>query len=243
MDFYDKMVTDHPLVEYLEDCFALSDLKGLKKYIGRCQQSNKLKVGVKQLFKSNLSLIKEYTTLIQPESDEEDEADKQEQPPAETTTIEEKRDSTPEPLEQLKDKNSKKAGSKASKREIVPEEAPKEENVADPNADKVIPHVIHLKRDVLKMTSSYIQKMQYLLTIKKDGDCNLVIEDNQFESLQADIVDLAFSSGNVEYLNLSGLGKPEKSVKVERYVRILEQIKEMSQFTNNQTEGDEAIKM
>lgn len=55
------------------------------------------------------------------------------------------------------------------------------------------------------------------------------------------MVDLAFSSGNVEYLNLTGFGKAEKSVKVERYVRILEQIYEMSQFTAE--EGDETVKM
>lgn len=58
MDFYDKVVADHPLVEYLEDCYAISDLKGFKKYLARCQGDKKLKLGVNQLFRSDLDLIK-----------------------------------------------------------------------------------------------------------------------------------------------------------------------------------------
>jgi enolase len=34
-DFYDKLVNDHPLVEFLEDGFAKTDIKGYKKYIAK----------------------------------------------------------------------------------------------------------------------------------------------------------------------------------------------------------------
>jgi len=45
--------------------------------------------------------------------------------------------------------------------------------------------------------------------------------------LKSDIVDFAFGTGVTSYLNLSGFGKPEKSVKVARYAAILEQIRQM----------------
>ena len=44
-----------------------------------------------------------------------------------------------------------------------------------------------------------------------------MIEDNQLDSLKGDVVDLAFGTGITSYLNLSGFGRPEKSVKVQRY--------------------------
>lgn len=69
--------------------------------------------------------------------------------------------------------------------------------------------------------------MAYCMTMKREEAMNVVIEDNQFDSFQSDLVDFAFSSGVVEYLNLTGLGKPEKNVKVARFVRILQQISEM----------------
>jgi hypothetical protein len=64
LDFYDKIVNDHPLVEYIEDGFALSDVKALKKYIKRTREGGKVSIGIKQLFNSDLDVIKEYTTYI-----------------------------------------------------------------------------------------------------------------------------------------------------------------------------------
>lgn len=85
-------------------------------------------------------------------------------------------------LEQQKKEDAKsakaKVASKTGKRDTVQEELPKQESVFDPNSDKVIPNVIRLKRDLVKTTSSYIQVMSYLMTIKKDGESNLIIEDN-----------------------------------------------------------------
>mmetsp|Transcript_6812 Transcript_6812/g.11483 ORF Transcript_6812/g.11483 Transcript_6812/m.11483 type:complete len:225 (-) Transcript_6812:635-1309(-) len=73
MDFYDKLLNEHPLLEYIEDPFGNSDVEGFKKYIERTKLNNPgLKIGVNQLFKSDLETIKEYTQFIQEESDEED---------------------------------------------------------------------------------------------------------------------------------------------------------------------------
>lgn len=74
MDFYDKLVNDHPLLEYIEDAFAVSDIKTLKKYILKKREQGSVNIGVQTLFNNDLRVIKEYTTYIQPDSD--DEADK-----------------------------------------------------------------------------------------------------------------------------------------------------------------------
>merc|ERR1712086_1206997 len=59
----------------------------------------------------------------------------------------------------------------------------------------------------------------------------IVVEDGGIDSLDAELVDFAFGaaaisqtsagSGGVRYLSLSGFGKPEKSVKVQRYSDIV----------------------
>ena len=63
--------------------------------------------------------------------------------------------------------------------------------------------------------------------MKKSEAFGLVIEDNTFDSLKGELVDYAFGAGVVSYLNLSGLGKPEKSMKVARFGEILQIISQM----------------
>jgi hypothetical protein len=67
--------------------------------------------------------------------------------------------------------------------------------------------------------------LTYALSIKKTDASGLVIEDNQYDNLKGDLVDFAFGTGVTAYLNLSGMGKPEKAAKVARYAAILEQIR------------------
>ena len=43
--------------------------------------------------------------------------------------------------------------------------------------------------------------------------------------MNADVVDFAFGTGVTSYLNLSGIGKIEKSMKVARYGEILKEIR------------------
>lgn len=46
MDFYDKLVNDHPLLEYIEDAFASSDIKPLKKYILKKREQGNVNIGI-----------------------------------------------------------------------------------------------------------------------------------------------------------------------------------------------------
>ena len=39
-DFYDKMINDHPLLEYIEDPFSKGDVKAVKKFIEKMQVSH-----------------------------------------------------------------------------------------------------------------------------------------------------------------------------------------------------------
>jgi len=50
-----------------------------------------------------------------------------------------------------------------------------------------------------------------------------------FESQQADVVDFVAACGSISYLNLQGIGKPERSVKVDRLQEICEQLLAMRQ--------------
>lgn len=51
IDFYDKMINDHPLLEYIEDPFANKDIKGLKKFIDKMKETHpKVRVGINSMF-------------------------------------------------------------------------------------------------------------------------------------------------------------------------------------------------
>jgi len=52
----------------------------------------------------------------------------------------------------------------------------------------------------------------------------LIWEDSTFESYQADVVDFVAACGSISHLNLQGIGKPERSVKVDRLQEICEQL-------------------
>jgi len=66
IDFYEKLITDHPLLEYIEDGFANSDIQGHRKFIKKIKEKHEdaVKVGISALFESNLETVKEYTQLI-----------------------------------------------------------------------------------------------------------------------------------------------------------------------------------
>jgi len=57
----------------------------------------------------------------------------------------------------------------------------------------------------------------------------LIWEDSTFESQQADVVDFVAACGSISFLNLQGIGKPERSVKVDRLQEICEQLLAMRQ--------------
>ena len=68
IEFYEKLIADHPLLEYIEDGFA--EVQGYKKFM---EKETGVKTSVCHMFESNLDQIKEYTCLVQEESDEEEE--------------------------------------------------------------------------------------------------------------------------------------------------------------------------
>jgi len=170
IDFYEKLITDHPLLEYIEDAFANSDIQGHRKFIKKIKEKHEdaVKVGISALFESNLETVKEYTQLIQEESDEEEEEPK----PDEAAEAEpaEGGEATPEDptasidkteVSKSKDKSASrgtpaaaappepKKGAKKGKGEAVaaPVEVEDPNKKPDPNINKVIPGIVHLKRE------------------------------------------------------------------------------------------------
>lgn len=169
-DFYEKLINDHPLLEYIEDCFAFSDIKGIKKFQAKMKEKHqdKIKIGVNALFESNFEKIKEYTLLIQEESeDEEDEptVEEEEKPPA----VEEA-PPVPEP-EDTKESKKSAAGKKRPKKgevEEKPVEVEDPNKKPDPNVNKLIPSVVHLRRDLLNTIYQNQQIINYCQTLKSD---------------------------------------------------------------------------
>ena len=149
IDFYEKMVNDHPLLEYIEDPFAKGDVKGVKKFIEKLRESHpNVRVGINSMFNSDIENIREYTQMIQEESEEEEEAEeKVEEAPVEAEVppvVEDKK-------EEKKD-DKKKGGKKGEVVEVVEEEDPNKK--PDPNALKFIPGGIHLSKSSVNTISS-----------------------------------------------------------------------------------------
>lgn len=63
VDFYEKLIADHPLLEYFEDCFATIDIQGYKKFNSLLKEKyeDKIQLGIRNLFKSDLEVIREFT--------------------------------------------------------------------------------------------------------------------------------------------------------------------------------------
>ena len=73
IDFYEKLLNDHPLVRLIEDCFAQTDVQGYKKLIAKLKEADKVTVSVKEMFKSDIDTIRDYTVMLLEESDEDEE--------------------------------------------------------------------------------------------------------------------------------------------------------------------------
>jgi enolase len=58
-EYYYKMCNEHPLIEYIEDPFAENDVHGNQKILRKFREHMpRVKLGVKNWFKSNLDSIK-----------------------------------------------------------------------------------------------------------------------------------------------------------------------------------------
>ena len=220
-DFYEKMCNEHPLLCFIEDTHATQDLQGQKKFIDKLKQSHAgVTVSISSLFDSNIDKIKEFTTLVQEESEEEEEKAE-----GEEENEEEKKDEeapADQPVEEKKDAKKDKKGKKGAPEPTQAEEGKDETpGKPDPNADKIIPGAIRIKREKFNSAQQLQQIINYSLTLKSESFQGIVIEDSQIESLNSDVIDLAFGAGIVSYINLTGFGKPEKSSKVARYNEIM----------------------
>lgn len=253
IDFYEKMLNEHPLVEYIEDAFTPAHIQPYKKFLAKLRESkpNVLVAAGHQLMQTNLDQIKELTQMIQPDSEEEEELPAEasrlqgaesgaEDSAAERSGTESPDKKEDEKAPEKKDdkkkgaKDDKKGGKKDAKKgakEVV-EESPKEEPVEnqkpDPNFNKFCPDIIRLSRSHCPMVNQFQQILNYSFTLKAEESFAIVIEDNQIDDLNTDIVDFAFGastisgSGGVRFLSLSGLYRPEKSCKIQRYAELVQ---------------------
>ncbi len=62
IDFYFKFVTDHPLITYLEDPIADTDIAGWKKLYGKFEGKNMI-ISAKNMLK-NFTFLKQVSLLI-----------------------------------------------------------------------------------------------------------------------------------------------------------------------------------
>lgn len=208
METYEKLIAEHPLLEYIEDPFHDSDLPAYKAFVQKMKDSNPLvKVGVNRLFNADFQAIRETTQFVHLDSDEEEDEREEEK--------EEKKEE-PEALPEVvttppeKDNKKDKKNSKGKKEEKEPEPT---ESVAatpigkpDPNALKFIPHAIRMKKEVISSMYKLQQIINYSLTLQSNDQFGVILEDHEIESLNGDLVDVAFGAGVCSYLNLGGFG-------------------------------------
>ena len=86
--------------------------------------------------------------------------------------------------------------------------------------------MIHFDKTKHQSTEPFDNLVRYQMYLKDEEKFGLIFDDCTYESKQGDIVDFAFANG-LSYLNLKGLGKPEKSAKIDRLQEILEEVRRM----------------
>ena len=126
------------------------------------------------------------------------------------------------PKEEAKKDPKDKKGKKGEN--ATPDVAPVDEDPnkkPDPNALKFIPGGIRINKQVINMINSWNTVINYALTIRQEG-FGVILEDCSIDGCSDEIVDLAFGSAQVSYLNISGFGKHEKSAKVYRFAEIIQ---------------------
>ena len=96
----------------------------------------------------------------------------------------------------------------------------------DPNGQKFIPDLIHFDKAKHQSTEPFDNLVRYQLFLKDEEKFNLIFDDCSFDTKQGQIVDYAFTN-SLEFLNLKGMGKPERSCKVDRLQEILEELRQI----------------
>ena len=224
-DWFVKMAQDHPLLTYIEDAFAEGDVLGYQKMMRRFKETQ-VKVGVKNWFGSDMVKLQEFTQLVVKEDKEEEEGDDEEEgkDQEEAAAEEEKKEEEVKQEAPAKGKAAPAKGGKAVKeevKEVINTEANEE---FDPNAMKFVPDVVHFDRSQHTSTQPMLDLISYQMFLKDDEQFNIIIDDCTFDTRQGEIVDLCFANG-ISYLNLKGIGKPERAAKVDRFQETLENLR------------------
>lgn len=84
--------------------------------------------------------------------------------------------------------------------------------------------MIHFDKTKHQSTEAFDNIVRYQIFLKDEEKFSLIFDDCTYDSRQGEAVDFAFANG-LAYLNLKGIGKPERSVKVDRLQEILEELR------------------
>ena len=100
---------------------------------------------------------------------------------------------------------------------------------SDPNKNKFIPHVIRIRKSLLKNSSKLWDLILYQQSLKPEEQFAILLEaDSQFEPVTGiEAVDLAMGAG-IGYLALRGFYRGERTGKVMRMAEIAEEQKRVS---------------
>lgn len=158
-DFYEKMCNDHPLLSYIEDAFLAEHIPQYKSFQSKVHVNHphvEVAVSGSVMFNNDLEAIRELTSFIQPEPEEEDPSMRATSPeigssetPAPTDgatpaeKVEEKKEKPQSGKKASKDAKGGKKSAKGTKEEEKKDE-PAEDAKPDPNADKFAPNIIRL---------------------------------------------------------------------------------------------------
>ena len=204
MEYYLKMMREHPLLSYIEDAFAQFDFashRGFKEQIQ--EEFSHVKLGLRQLFtRGEIERFKNVTTYVELNEEQQSKLE-EEKKEAERVQSAEK----PAAKGKATPKDAKKGGNVDLS---TPTQFP-EADPSDPNKHKVVPHCASLDLTTIRTMS---QMLQYFSHADNFDDLSVVIHDNQIDSHKAtESVDLAVGMG-AEYLVLRGCHRVEKFNKV-----------------------------
>uniref|UniRef100_A0A7S3KXI6 phosphopyruvate hydratase n=1 Tax=Euplotes crassus TaxID=5936 RepID=A0A7S3KXI6_EUPCR len=197
VDWYIKLLNDHPLVSYLEDPFA--EKEGYQLLPQKLQEAGldqRVKFGLRNFHKGNLETLKIHTEFI--EKEEEDEAEGEE----------EKKEEAPE--------GEGEQPAEEEKKETPEGEGEGDKEPEDPNKDKFYANILHVDRTHYKLFSDFLDFQSYGNTQKGERKQRVIIQDNFYESSNSDIIDLALGL-NAAYVNIKGINNSTKLAKVLRY--------------------------
>ena len=80
VEWYQKLCTDHPLVTYIEDGIRVGDVAGWQQFkAGMATKHGYVQIGINKWFKSDLSLIKQFTQMVTKPSDSDNEEQQDEE--------------------------------------------------------------------------------------------------------------------------------------------------------------------